>query len=81
MENSQILELLKTLEKDSEWVSEKYEQLREKYEGKVFAVKNRNVICYADTIEELLDKLEKKGENASFLLIEAIPPRNTSFIL
>jgi len=81
MEDSQILEILKRSEEDSRWVSEKYEELRDKYEGKVFAVRNRDVISYADTVEELVETLEKMGEDVGFLLIETVPPRDLSFIL
>ncbi len=81
MEDSQILETLKKSEEDSQWVNEQYDKLRSKYEGKVFAVKNKNVISYADTVGELLKKLEKMGEKVGFLLIETIPPRDLSFIL
>lgn len=80
----QEIEILKSLEKaaeDSEWVSKNYDELRKKYEGKVFAVKNKKVIEGADTVEELGRKLEAKGEDVAFLLVESIPPKNTSFIL
>ena len=81
MEDSHILEALKKSEEDSKWISEEYDKLRSKYEGKVFAVRNKTVISYADRVEELVEKLEKMGENAGFLLIETIPPRDLSFIL
>ena len=81
MEDSQILEILKKSEEDGKWVSEEYDKLRTKYEGKVFAVRNKNVLSYADTVEELVEKLEKMGEDIGFLLIETIPPRDLSFIL
>lgn len=80
-DETQILELLETSEADSKWVSEKYDELQKRYEGKVFAVKNKTILSHADTIEELLSELEKKSENMGFLLIEAVPPRNVSFIL
>lgn len=81
MEDSQILEILKKSEGDSKWVSEEYDKLRTKYEGKVFAVKNKTVLSHADTVEELVEKLENMGEDVGFLLIETIPPRDLSFIL
>ncbi len=81
MEDSQILELLKASEEDSKWLSEEYEKLRSKYEGKVFAVRNKKVVCHADTVEELTDKLQRTGENVGFVLIETIPPKDLSFIL
>ena len=81
MEDSQILEILKKSEGDSKWVSEEYDRLRTKYEGKVFAVRNKTVLSHADTAEELVKKLENMGEDIGFVLIETIPRRDLSFIL
>ena len=81
MEDSQILEILNKSEEDSKWVSEEYDKLRTKYEGKVFAVRNKSVLSQADTVEELVEKLEKMDEKVGLLLIETIPPKGLSFIL
>lgn len=81
MEDSQILEILRKSEGDSKWVSEEYDKLRTKYEGKVFAVRNKSVLSHADTVEELVAKLENMGEDAGLILIETIPRRDLSFIL
>ncbi len=78
---NEILKSLGKVVEDGEWISEKYDELRKKYEGKVFAVKNKKVVGDADTVEELRRKLETKGEDIALLLIETIPPKNTSFIL
>lgn len=80
-EDARILEILRKFEEDNIWASEESDKLRTKYEGKVLAIKNKSIVSYADTVEELLKKLKQIGEDASFLLIEAIPPRNVSFIL
>jgi hypothetical protein len=81
MEDRQILEILKKSEEDSKWVSEEYDNLRTKYEGKVFAVRNKNVLSHADTAEELVAKLENMGEDVGLILIETIPRKDLSFIL
>jgi hypothetical protein len=81
MEDPQILEILKKSEGDSKWVSEEYDKLRTKYEGKVFAVRNKTVLSHADTAKELVKKLENMGEDIGFVLIETIPRRDLSFIL
>lgn len=80
-QDSEILEILKIAEEDSKWFSEKYEELRTKYEGKVVAIKNKNVLGDANSVDELLDKVGKKGEDAAYVLIETIPPKDVSFIL
>jgi len=74
------LEMLEALEADSKWVTDHYDDLK-KYENKVIAIKNRKVIGVSDRLDKLLKELEDKKENTAFLLIEAIPPKDASFIL
>lgn len=81
MEDAKILELLRRAQGDSEWVSNNYEELRQKHENKVFAVKDGRVVEEASKVEDLLRKLEERGQNPAFLLIESIPPKDASFIL
>ncbi|MCD6248128.1 MAG: hypothetical protein J7J17_01560 [Hadesarchaea archaeon] len=81
MEDTKILELLKNLEESNKWVSENYDNLRKKFEGKVLAIKNKEVVHEAETVESLLDELKKRGEDPAFLLMETIPSRDVSFIL
>jgi hypothetical protein len=73
-------EEVERLEEDSAWVTQHYEKLR-KYEGKVVAVKNKTIIAVSESIEGLLKELEAKKENTAWLLLEAIPPKDVSFIL
>jgi hypothetical protein len=81
MEEDEILRSLKEAVEDSEWVSRNYDELRKKYEGKIFAVRRKEVVAAAETVEELRKMLEERGENISLLLIESIPPKGFSFIL
>jgi predicted translin family RNA/ssDNA-binding protein len=81
MEEDEILRLLREAVEDSEWISRNYDELKKKYEGKIFAVRRKKVVAAAETVEELRKMLEARGENISFLLIESIPPKGVSFIL
>jgi len=81
MEDSQILQILKVAEEDSKWFSEKYEELQGKYEGKVLAIKDKKVVGNAESVEELMDMVQKKGEDTAYVLIETIPPKDVTFIL
>lgn len=74
------LEILENLEKDSEWITVHYDELR-KHENKVVAVRNRKIIFVSENLEELLTELEDRKENTAFVLIAAIPPKDASFIL
>jgi hypothetical protein len=71
---------LERLEEDSEWVTQNYDRLK-KYQGKVVAVKNKDIIAVSENLDTLLEELEKKKEKPACLLLEAIPPKNVSFIL
>jgi hypothetical protein len=53
---------LERLEEDSEWVTQNYDRLK-KYQGKVVAVKNKDIIA----VSENLDKRKKKNQHACYL--------------
>ena len=80
MENAELRTCLEKLDEDSVWLNENYDAFQ-KYQGKVIAIKNKQIIAMRDTLEELLEELEKKKEDPAFLLIQAIPPENIAFIL
>lgn len=80
-QDSEILQALKVAEEDSRWFSEKYEQLQAKYEGRVLGIRNKNIVADAESVDELLDVMQKKGEDTTHVLIETIPARDLSFIL
>jgi len=71
---------LERLDQDSIWLNEHYYDLR-RYRGKVIAIKEKQIIAVQDSLEALLEELEKKNENPAFLLIEAMPSENIAFIL
>lgn len=71
---------LEKLDQDSIWLNEHYYDLQ-KYRGKVIAIKEKQIIAVQDSLEALLEELEKKNEDPAFLLIEAIPPEDIAFIL
>lgn len=81
MQDSEILEALRVAEEDGKWFSEKYEELRAKYEGRVLGIRNKNILGDAESVGELLDIVQKKGEDTAYMLIETIPAKDVSFIL
>ena len=81
MQDSDVLKILIVAGEDSKWFSEKYEELQTKYEGRVLAIRNKSVVGDAESVERLLDVVQKKGEDAAFMLIETIPSKDVSFIL
>lgn len=77
----QELHILNNIENDSEWLYSHYEEIRERFSDKFIAVKNRNVIESDASMENLVKKLEKKGENPSFLLTKFITRKEIVLIL
>jgi len=80
MENAELRAHLERLDQDSIWLNEHYDEFQ-KFQGKVIAIKGKQIIVVQDSLEALLEELEKKNENPALLLIEAIPPKDIAFIL
>jgi len=79
--DSEILKDLERAQKDTQWFSDHYEELEKKYDSKILALRDQAIIEEADSAEELVSKLEAKGEDPALLLIEAIPPKGVTLIL
>ncbi len=79
--DTDILKTIEATEKSRNWISKHYNELRAKYEGKVFAVKGESVVDSSDSITALLDGFQKKGEDTSLLVIESIPQKGVAYIL
>lgn len=80
MENAELRAHLERLDQDSIWLNAHYDEFR-KYQGKVIAIKEKQIIAVQDNMEALLEELARKNENPAFLLIEVVPPENIAFIL
>jgi len=80
MENAKLHAHLEKLDQDSIWLNEHYNELQ-KFQGKIIAIRDKQIIAVRDNLDELLEELETKNEDSAFLLIEAIPPENVAFIL
>jgi len=80
MENKELRARLEKLDQESIWLNEHYDELQ-RFQGKVIAVKEGKIIAVQESLEELLEDLERKNEDPAFLLIQAIPPENIAFIL
>lgn len=63
------------------WVQKKFDELAEKYEGKLVAVEDEEIIASSDSIEDLIAQIKKMGKNPAELLITSFPPRDVLWIL
>lgn len=79
--DTDILKTIEATEKSRNWISKHYDELRTKYEGKVFAVRGESVVDSSDSVTTLLEDVKKKGEDTAFLVIESIPQKGVAYIL
>lgn len=63
--------------KDGDCFQEHFDELAEKYEGKLVVVKNRKVIDSDGDVDILCKRLRDKGENPAMLFIGTILPEGT----
>ena len=79
--DTDILKAISATEKSRNWISKHYDELRTKYQGKVFAVKDETVIDSNASVTELLEDVQKRGEDTALLVIESIPQKGVAYIL
>lgn len=75
------LKCLSELNKNSEWIASRYEEIREVYAGKFIAVKDLSVIENDENVNDLLNRLYARDENIDCIAVEFVPPRNLMIIL
>lgn len=79
---TQEMELLKSFEGDSNWFYENVDSIRDQgFINKFVAVKNKQVISSGDEIDSLINSLESKGENPSYIFIEFVHSEGFTLIL
>ena len=67
------LKELQSKNKDLEWFSNNFLELKEKYPKKFVAIKNQNVVIATNKLETLLNYLKQKFGNPNDFLIDFIP--------
>jgi len=79
---NQELVLLKNFEEDSLWFNRNIEEIRkEGFTKKFVAVKGKKILEGNENIDFLIQQLEKKGENPSFIFIGFVYPEGFTLIL
>ena len=71
-----VLEELKAGNKDLEWFSKNFSDLKKKYPKKFVAIKNQNVVIAASKLETLIKHLKEKFGNPNDFLIDFVPDDN-----
>ena len=68
-----VLEELKAGNKDLEWFSKNFPELKKKYPKKFVAIKDQNVVIAASKLETLIKHLKQKFGNPNDFLIDFVP--------
>ena len=71
-----VLEELKAGNKDLEWFSKNFSDLKKKYPKKFVAIKNQNVVIASSKLETLIKHLKEKFGNPNDFLIDFVPDDN-----
>jgi orotate phosphoribosyltransferase-like protein len=61
--------------------AENFDELAKKYEGKLVAVEDEEVIAAGDTMGDLIRQIEEKGKNPAEVYITSFPPRDSIWVL
>jgi len=75
------LKLLKIFEDDTIWLHNNLSSLRSKFEDNFVAVKDKGVIANGKEIQDVINILEKKNLNPSFIVIEFVHKKGVELIL
>ena len=73
--------MLRTVEKDNEWLQRNFGKIQEQHPNKFVAVSERQVIADGESSEDVTKEVEKKGINPATILIEFIPEKGLILIL
>ena len=68
-----VLEELKAGNKDLEWFSKNFQELKKKYPKKFVAIKDQNVVIAASKLETLIKHLQQKFGDPNDFLIDFVP--------
>lgn len=73
--------MLRTVEKDNEWLQRNFGKIQEQHPNKFVAVSKKQVIADGESSEDVTKEVEKKGINPATILIEFIPEKGLILIL
>ncbi|MEK6927000.1 MAG: DUF5678 domain-containing protein [Nanoarchaeota archaeon] len=76
--DAQLSQEINEFEEDSRWFYENINFLRKmKLTGKFVAISNKEVIASGENFEVVIKKVESKGKNPAYIVIEYIYPEGT----
>lgn len=75
------IQLLERILKSFEYVQKNFDELAKKFEGKLVALMEEEIVASSDTIEDLIEQIEKKGINPAEVYVTSFPPKDFILIL
>ncbi len=72
---------LQNFEEQGKWLQKNYERLRKKYYNQFVAIKDKEVFVSGANIKQVIKKVESKGEDPSFILIEYLPKEKFNLVV
>lgn len=72
---------MEDFEEDSKWFYKNMDSLRKENSGEYVAIKNKMVIASGKKIEIVVERVEEKGENPAYVVIEFVYPEGTVVLL
>jgi hypothetical protein len=74
------IQLLIQLEKDNEWFKSNYKEIEAKYEKEFIAIKDKEIVAHAKSIDELIRNLKSKKIDPATTLVKFIYEKGTTVI-
>lgn len=81
MNEEEEMKLFEEYDRDADWFQENFDKLADKYAGMALAIKKGDIIASSDNIDDLIIKIEKKGENPAMIFVGTILPNDEILIL
>ena len=71
--DEQSIQKLKAANKDLEWFTKNFSDIKKKYPKKFVAIKDQNVVITASKLETLIKRLKEKFGDPNKFLIDFVP--------
>ena len=75
------IQLINRIEKDLDWFSSHLAGLQEKYANRFVAVKEGKIIAAEESMEKIINALERKKENPATTFVEFVHEKGISIII
>ncbi len=75
------LQLLSMFESDNNWLNSHYEEMQEEHPNEYVAIFDKKIVGNNGLLQKLIEELQNKKLDLSFILIEFVPEKGLKIIL